>query len=111
MRPNERHLVDVALGLYLQARERKARVRVRLHDLQSDAIFTPCRGPVQPNGKLSHRWEFWCRSVRNHRKVASELAAVLATLSREGRLAFRSRIKKDGTALLAATRQPFILPS
>lgn len=109
MSSHEMHLVDVALDLYLQARERKQRVRVREHDLRGDSIFVPCRGAVQPNGKRSHRWEFWLRARRRHRKIAAELAAVLGTLSREGRLAFRSRIKKDGTALLDATRQPFIL--
>ena len=70
--------IRIVRRLLAEARERKRRVRARLHDLRKDGVRTASRGPLLSNGRLCVRWHFYERAKDNHRLVTEELAAIMA---------------------------------
>lgn len=76
-----RHSLDrVVRQLLDEAKDRKRRVKMRLREMHGDWICHPVRGPLRPNGRPSPQWVFYKMAVRNHKRAAEELAALLRVL-------------------------------
>lgn len=87
-----RHLLDRLVRQLLdEAKDRKRRVKMRLHEMRGDWVRSPVRGPLLPNGRRSLQWVIYQNAARNHKRATDELAALL----RAARVAERKMYKAN----------------